>query len=57
MNVLQLLAAANALLDFLASAGVNIRKLQAMRELNGGSLSDEQLAELAKEARDSVGKL
>lgn len=57
MTALQILTAVNAILDVAASAGVNIRKLMALRELNGGSLSREQVAELAQEARESVEKL
>ncbi len=57
MSALQIVQLVNMVLNLAANAGINLARLNAMRELNGGSLSDEQLEQLAQEAKDAVGKL
>ena len=39
------------------SVGMSIERYKAMRDAAGGSLTNEQLAELAAQARQSVEKL
>lgn len=56
--LLELIRVVDSLLALLAAAGVNMAKLQAMREQNAdGHLSAAQVEMLAEEARESVRRL
>lgn len=57
MNALELVRALDALLTVAISAGINIAKLTALREASGGTLTIEQIQELAAEARQSIDRL
>lgn len=58
MKTLLLIDAIEALLSLAVNAGINIQKLNAMREANGGEpLSAEQRQELADDAQDAIDRL
>jgi hypothetical protein len=56
-EALAILRALDALASLYVNAGGNLAKWQAMRQANGGNLSDEDLAELAEQAHESVRRL
>lgn len=58
MNALEVIALLEAAMNLAASAQINLAKLQAMREANGGApLTDEQRQELAADAQEAIDRL
>lgn len=57
MDILPLLKAADLLLNMLAKLGINLAKYNAMRELSGGELTNEQRQQLVTERDEAINKL
>ena len=49
--------ATEAALSLAVSVGINVTKLQAMREENGGALTAEQRQALARDAQDAIDSI
>lgn len=57
MNTLELVRALDAVVNLAASVGISLARYAALKDASGGALTDEQIADLAAEARSSVERL
>lgn len=57
MDAIAVLKILDLLLSAAAKLGINLAKYNAMRELNGGDLSDQQRQQLVDERNQAVGAL
>lgn len=60
MSSLELIVAINALLNLAVDAGINMQKLNAMREKaksEGRALNAEELFSLANDAQDAIDRI
>lgn len=57
-DIIAAIRAVDALLALLGNAGVQVQRIQAMRDASAsGHLTDEQIAQLASSAHDSHARL
>ena len=57
MGTLEIIRLLDYVINLATKVGINIARYNAMRDENGGSLSDEQVVELATEADEARGRL
>lgn len=57
MSALEVIRVLDAVVALAASAGVSIARYQELREQSGGSLTPEQVEQLARESDEAVGRL
>lgn len=57
MNTLEIIRLLDAAMALAIKAGISVSRYQEMREQSGGSLTDEQVEELARESDAAVGRM
>jgi mevalonate kinase len=57
MNAIEIVRLLDAIVGLAMSAGISLARYQAMKDASGGTLTDEQIQELAADAKKAVDRL